>query len=54
MSHFAVQKLAFISKASAPDLGSPPWHYRAIDIKFTTLGLLADGRLGQRRVEAGL
>lgn len=29
----------------APDLGSEPWHYRVIDIKFTTLDLLADGQL---------
>ncbi len=29
----------------APDLGSGRWHYRVVDIKFTTLGLLVDGQL---------
>jgi hypothetical protein len=27
----------------APDLGPAPWHYRVIDVKFTTLDLLRDG-----------
>ena len=31
---------------SAPDLGDNPWHYRVVDIKFTTLRLLSSGRLG--------
>lgn len=30
---------------TAPDLGSERWHYRVVDIKFTTLGLLAGGQL---------
>ena len=30
----------------APGFGTKPWHYRAVDIKFTTLSLLADGALG--------
>ena len=31
----------------APELGSSvPWHYRIVDIKFTTLHLLAGGELG--------
>ncbi len=29
----------------APDLGSERWHYRVVDIKFTTLSLLVDGQL---------
>ena len=29
----------------APDLSGEPWHYRVIDIKFTTLKLLAGGDL---------
>lgn len=29
----------------APDLSGEPWHYRVVDIKFTTLGLLVDGQL---------
>ena len=29
----------------APALGSVEWHYRVIDIKFTTLRLLARGGL---------
>ena len=29
----------------ASDLGGEPWHYRVVDIKFTTIGLLADGQL---------
>ncbi len=30
---------------AAPDLGSERWHYRVVDIKFTTLGLLVGGQL---------
>lgn len=33
------------ARMSALDLGNQPWHYRVVDIKFTTLGLLADGQL---------
>ena len=29
--------------AAAPDLGSAPWHYVVVDIKFTTLRLLVSG-----------
>ena len=29
----------------APGLGTP-WHYRVVDVKFRTLGLLADGHAG--------
>jgi hypothetical protein len=32
------------AQISAPALGHPQWHYRAIDIKFHTLHLLRDGR----------
>ena len=28
------------------DLGGRPWHYRVVDIKFTTLDLVKDGSLG--------
>jgi hypothetical protein len=31
---------------SAKDLNSSSWHYRVVDIKFTTLDLLAGGELG--------
>ena len=31
--------------APAPALGGAPWHYRVVDVKFTTLGLLKDGGL---------
>jgi len=31
---------------SAAALGGAPWHYRIVDIKFTTLELLSDGQLG--------
>ena len=31
----------------APDLGGGPWHYRVVDIKFTTLHFRASGRLGE-------
>ena len=31
---------------SASDLGSATWHYRVVDLKFTTLELLAGGELG--------
>lgn len=31
--------------APAPALGGAPWHYRIVDVKFTTLGLLKDGSL---------
>ena len=30
---------------SAPGLGFWPWHYRVVDIKFTTIGLLAGGEV---------
>ena len=30
----------------APDLGGQPWHYRVVDIKYTTLHFLADWGLG--------
>ncbi len=30
----------------APALGNSPWHYRVVDIKFRTLGLLKDGGAG--------
>ncbi|MGH8542352.1 MAG: hypothetical protein ACREX3_01620 [Gammaproteobacteria bacterium] len=30
----------------APGLGARPWHYRVVDVKFTTLHLLAGGDLG--------
>ncbi|MGH7557671.1 MAG: hypothetical protein ACREMD_07830, partial [Gemmatimonadota bacterium] len=30
----------------APGLGGRPWHYRVVDVKFTTLDLLAGGDLG--------
>jgi len=30
----------------APHLGNPNWHYRVVDIKFTTLDLTASGELG--------
>ena len=30
----------------APDLGNSPWHYRIVDVKFTTLHLLASGVIG--------
>jgi hypothetical protein len=30
---------------AAPALGGAPWHYRAVDVKFTTLELLKDGSL---------
>ena len=33
----------------APDLGSESWHYRVVDIKFTTLGLLANGQLNNTK-----
>ena len=32
--------------ASASDLGSHPWHYVVVDIKFTTLNLLVGGGVG--------
>ena len=31
---------------SAPDLGTDPWHYVVVDIKFTTLRLLVGGSIG--------
>ena len=31
---------------SAPDLGDHGWHYRVVDIKFHTVGLLAAGEVG--------
>lgn len=31
--------------APAPALDRAPWHYRVVDVKFTTLGLLKDGGL---------
>ena len=31
---------------SAPDLGPKPWHYIVVDVKFTTLRLLAGGGIG--------
>ena len=31
---------------SAPDLGPNPWHYIVVDVKFTTLHLLAAGGVG--------
>ena len=31
---------------SAPDLGPKPWHYIVVDVKFTTLHLLAGGQVG--------
>ena len=31
---------------SADDLGEVSWHYRIVDIKYTTLRLLANGSLG--------
>ena len=31
----------------APGLGSEPWHYRIVDVKFTTLHLLAGGEIGK-------
>jgi hypothetical protein len=34
------------ARQSARDLGEVSWHYRIIDIKFTTLDLLAGGDLG--------
>ena len=33
------------AQTPALDLDSEPWHYRVVDIKFTTLGLLTDGQL---------
>ena len=30
----------------APDLGPKPWHYIVVDVKFTTLHLLAGGQVG--------
>jgi hypothetical protein len=30
----------------APGLGGRPWHYRVVDVKYTTLDLLAGGDLG--------
>ena len=35
-----------IASRSAPALEGKPWHYRVIDIKYTTLELLADNFLG--------
>ncbi len=32
--------------AGAPGLGDQPWHYRIVDVKFTTLSLLAGGGVG--------
>lgn len=34
----------------APDLGEARWHYRVIDIKFTTLDLLKDGGIGTEQL----
>ena len=34
------------ARVPAPDLGAGPWHYRVVDVKFTTLRLLAGGGLG--------
>ena len=31
------------ASAAAPDLGSKPWHYVVVDVKFTTLRLLVSG-----------
>ena len=35
---------------AAPDLPGARWHYRVIDIKFTTLDLLKDGGLGTEQL----
>jgi hypothetical protein len=32
------------ARVSAPALGNHPWHYRAVDVKFHSLGLLRDGQ----------
>ncbi|HUG37849.1 MAG TPA: hypothetical protein VML54_12900 [Candidatus Limnocylindrales bacterium] len=37
------------ARLSAPGLGGGPWHYRVVDVKFTTLRLLAGGDLGNSR-----
>jgi hypothetical protein len=34
------------AKIGAPGIGASHWHYRAIDIKFHTFGLLKDGSVG--------
>ncbi len=34
--------------APAVDLGASRWHYRVVDVKFTTLHLAADGTLGNQ------
>ena len=34
------------ASVGAPELGDRPWHYRIVDIKFTTLSLLARGAVG--------
>ena len=34
------------ANAGAPDLGVGSWHYIVVDAKFTTLGLLASGEVG--------
>ena len=34
------------ARVSAPDLGPNPWHYIVVDVKFTTLHLLAGGEVG--------
>lgn len=36
----------------APDLGGVPWHYRVIDIKYTTLHFLANKEVYYREFEA--
>jgi predicted RecB family nuclease len=34
----------------APDLDAPDWHYRVVDVKFTTLELLRDGHAGAKHL----